>query len=411
MNDSSRRLFRARYVVPVVGPVIENGMVEVRGGVIAAVGQASMRTAEDSEDAVEAALLPGFVNAHTHLELTHLAGRIPTGNGFIPWIEDLVRTLRVCGDAEPLIRASVRAAVRQCLAHGVTAVGDVTRLPELVRPLLRESPLRVVSFGEVIAVGAIRSHLETAVAAAVDAAAAGPWLRIGVSPHSPYTVEPVGLCVCGERAKERELPLSIHLAETKDEILFTTEQRGPLRDYLDRLGVWDDDVPCPGEPPVDLARSCGLLAGSSIVAHANYLTDDDIAVLASTGAHVAFCPRTHDAFGHQPHRFRDLLAAGVNVCIATDSAASTPTLSVLDELRWMHAMYGDVSPLDLLAMGTIRGARALGWADRIGSIEIGKSADLVIVPLEPDGPRDPIQNVLSSDRAVTATFIAGERVG
>jgi cytosine/adenosine deaminase-related metal-dependent hydrolase len=309
-----------------------------------------------------------------------------------------------------LIKASVRSAVRQSLAAGVTTVGDITRSPEQVRPLLRESPLRAVSFGEVIAVGKLRAQLRTALADASDACATSPTLRIGVSPHAPYTVEPDGLRACADQARGAGLPLAIHLAETIDEAMFTTEHRGDLRSYLERLGVWDEHVPCPHARPIDLAAATGLLTDTTVLAHANYLSDAEIGVLAGAGSHVVYCPRTHAAFGHPPHRYRAMLAAGINVCVGTDSLASTPSLSILDELRWLHANRHDCDPATLLEMGTLRGARALAWDDDVGSLGIGKAADFAVVPLDPVGPADPVVNVLSSACEVVATYVAGDRI-
>ncbi len=396
--------------MPVLGRVIDDGAVEVRDGRITAVDRASCFVGGPVEDLGEVALLPGFVNPHTHLELSHLAGRVSTDEGFVSWVEKLVRVLWACGDAEPQIKAAVRSGIRQSLAAGVTAVGDITRLPELVRPLLREAPLRAVSFGEVIAVGSMRSHLAAALTAATDAAAVSPSLRIGVSPHSPYTVEPDGLRKCAERAQALGLPLAVHLAETDEEAAFTTEHRGELKSYLARLQVWDDAVPCPQRRPVQLAADTGLLIHTTVIAHANYVTDTEILQLADAGAHVVFCPRTHAAFGHAPHRYRDMLDAGVNVCVGTDSLASSPSLSVLDELRWLHGTAGGPDPHTLLGMGTIRGARALGWDDAIGSLTTGKSADFAVVALDPHGPPDPVENILCGERAVTATYVRGELV-
>jgi cytosine/adenosine deaminase-related metal-dependent hydrolase len=397
-------------VVPVTRPPIEGGAIAVRGGLLAAVGPAADITGDAVRDLGDVALVPGFVNAHTHFELSHLAGRVATDRGFVPWLEGLVRVLRIGGQAEPLVRAAVRAAVRESLAAGVTTVGDITRQPDLVRPWLAESPLRVLSFGEVLGVGTLRPALPAKLAAAADPAAATERLRIGLSPHAPYTVEPSGLRLCARRARDGELPVCVHVAETRDEGTFTTTGHGPLRECLERLGAWDDAVGCPGTRPVELLADCGLLGPRTLLAHANYVNDDDMRRIAESGASVAFCPRTHQAFGHAPHRFRDMLAAGINVCVATDSLASSPSLSVLEELRHLHRTGSDVPASTLLAMGTRHAGRALGWDARVGTLEPGKDADFVVIPLDPDGPGDPAVNVLASTLPPGGTYIRGESV-
>ncbi|MBN1511813.1 MAG: amidohydrolase family protein [Phycisphaerae bacterium] len=396
--------------MPVTRPPIEGGAVAVRAGVITAVAPAREISGDRVEDLGDVVLVPGFVNAHTHFELSHLAGRISTDRGYVPWVEGLARVLRAGGDAGPLVGEAVRSAVRQSLAAGVTTVGDITRRPESVRPLLAKSALRVVSFGEVLGIGRLRAEFLAKLTAAIDSTAATDGLRIGLSPHAPYTVEPDGLRLCARRAREAALPLCIHVAETPDEEAFTTARVGPLREYLERLGVWDDAVPCPGLRPVELLSACGLLGPRTLLAHANYVSDDDIRRIAEAGASVAYCPRTHAAFGHPPHRFRDMLAAGIPVCIGTDSLASNPSLSVLDELRHLHRVHPDVPASTLLAMGTCHGAQALDWNTRVGSLEPGEDADFVLVTRAADGPADPVANVLASTTSPRATHVFGEPV-
>ena len=359
------------------------------------------------EDLGDVALVPGFVNAHTHFELSYLADRIPTDRGFTPWLENLVRTLRTDAHAQPMVRQAVQSAVRQSLAAGVTTIGDIARLPSVVGPVLAATPLRGVLFAEVVGIGKLRADFLSKLEAATNGVVATDRLRVGLSPHAPYTVEPVDLRRCASHAGRIGLPLCIHVAETPDEEAFTTTGDGPLREYLERLGVWDDAVPCPRLRPVDLLAICGLLGPRTLLAHANYVSDDDIRQIAQAGAGVAYCPRTHAAFGHAPHRFRDMLAAGVCVCVGTDSLASNPSLSVLDELRHLHRVHPDVPPPVLLAMATRHGAQALGLDAVVGALEPGKDADFVAVPIADDGPADPIANVLSSTLPPLRTYVRG----
>ncbi|UCG15385.1 MAG: amidohydrolase family protein [Phycisphaerales bacterium] len=429
MGGGQNIVLRARWVVPVEGPPIENGAVAIHDGGVVAVATARDLAATALEDLGDVVLLPGFVNAHTHLELSRLVGVLPTDSGFVPWLERLTAMLRAGADPDRDIEASVRAGLRESAASGVTVLADVTRRPEVVRRLLADGPLRALSFGEVIAVGRIRGELTSRLDAAAGVGAPGHvggsrpadsscLLRIGISPHSPYTVEPDGLRACAARAGETALPLCVHLAETAEEEMFTVggtaiegaaPERGPLQKYLKRLDVWDDAVPCPRRRPVELAAECGLLRNDTVLAHANFVSDADIQIIAESGAHVAYCPRTHRAFGHPPHRFREMLGARINVCVGTDSLASNPSLSVLDELRFLRREFPHVPPQTLLRMGTLNGARALGWDERIGSLRPGKDADIVAVPYDTSGPTDPLVNVLTSTLAPAAAYVRGIR--
>lgn len=364
------------------GPVIENGAVEVRDGVITAVGTARELNTTGAVDLGDAAVLPGFVNAHTHLELGYLAGKVQPQGDLIDWLGRLLAVLQTDDRTEELAEASVKQGLEMSASAGVVAVGDISRFPELTRPLLSNSGLHTVSFGEVTAVGNRRHLLDERLAAASCRDQETLCMCVGISPHAPYSVEPDAMRACGATAREMNARMCIHLCESADEETFTRYGGGRLTDHLRAIGVWDDNIPVAGVGPVELALLTGVLGPRTIIAHGNYVSDEDIQRIASSGASVAYCPRTHAAFGHPPHRFRDMLAAGINVCVGTDSLACNPDLSVLEELRFLRRICPHFSSDELLAMGTIRGAQALGMDGSIGSIAPGKCADLVVVPLE-----------------------------
>ena len=402
-------ILRARYVL--AAEPIENGSVRIENGRIVEVGPAADVEGSPIEDLGDSLLLPGFVNAHTHLELSHLAGRIQPRGDFVDWIGRLAQIIRAEADDPGIARSAVQRGRELSLQAGVAMVGDITRLPAVTRAVLADGPMRVLSFGEVIAIGKLRSRLNERLAAAVEPTSSSPFLEIGISPHAPYTLEPDGLRACVERARAGGLRLCIHLAETADEALFTTRLAGPVRTYLKRHRIWDRRVPCPGRSPVDYAAATGVLGPETVLAHVNYVSDDDIDRIAASGAHVAYCPRTHEAFGHPPHPFRRMLARGVNVCVGTDSLASNPSLSVLAELRHLRNRHPDVSGGLLIEMGTARAARALGMASVVGRIAPGFWADLTVIPLDPTGPADPLNNVLQSDADPLGTCVAGQWIG
>ena len=438
-------ILKARFVVPLDSPVIEDGAVAINDGHITAVGAARDISAGRTIDYGDAVILPGLVNAHTHLELTLLAGRVPPTSDFVDWLQRLIAVRASdlaseprseCNPGAPGVRATqpgeprtsvradatparadhiadylaraVRRGVAESVSSGVTTIGDITSMPCWTRPALADSPLRAVSFGEVIAMGTGRYRLANRLNQAANLDRQTPTMRIGISPHAPYTVEPKAMHACVDRARRLNVPLCIHLAETIEEEIFTRERGGPFADFLRRLGLWDEGVPRSGCSPVELCAANGLLGPRTLLAHANYVSDAEIAVIAASGASVAFCPRTHHAFGHKPHRFRDMLRAGVNVCLGTDSLASNPSLSILDELRFLRANCHDMAPMDLLEMAAIRGARALGFGDLCGSISPGKCADLVVVPLLPSN-RMSWHSVFDSPVLPLAVYIAGTR--
>lgn len=406
-------ILRAKYVAPMSEPVIENGAVTIETGRVVHVGpfEKPRAVSADIVDHGDAILLPAFVNAHTHLELSGMAGSVPPQGDVISWLRRLMKARSRVTSDETTAAEAMRAGIEQSLRAGVTTVGDVTTQPEWTRPILARSFLRSVSFGEVTAIGQRRSLLERRLSAAAVSDWASPRLRLGISPHSPYTVEPAALGRCTQTAARMNARLCIHLLEIESEAEFTQSGAGPLRDFLRDLSVWDERVPVCGCDPVEWLARGEALHERLLAAHVNYVTDEQIVRLARAGVSVAYCPRTHGAFKHPPHRFVDMLAAGVNVCIGTDSLASTPSLSVLDELRWLHQQRPDVPVEVLLSMATHNGAKALGFAGEVGTIHPRAWADLVVVALPGSGRKqEPLTAMLESQGEVVMVYAAGRKI-
>ncbi|GIK19386.1 MAG: 8-oxoguanine deaminase [Phycisphaerales bacterium] len=349
-------------------------------------------------------LLPGLVNAHTHLDLTHLGPREhDPEDGFVAWVET-VRAGRRQGDEE--IAESVRLGVGLCLAGGTVAVGDISGAPSgrpTVAPLraLREGPLSGVSFVEFFAAGALRdrslARLDQFLEEHAEELTAGSLVRAGLQPHAPNTVEPGGYEHAVALAQRYGLALCTHLAETVEERRFIADAEGPQRALLERVGAWEDRLlgvfGC-GLHPIDhLAPT--LSRAPFLVAHVNDCPDEErLRVLARAGVSVAYCPRASAYFGAPArfgaHRYREMLAAGINVCLGTDSIVNLPReaadesrggMNVLDEMRVLVERDG-VDARTALAMGTTNGARALGL-DEAGFLlrARGRVAGLVAVRL------------------------------
>ena len=405
MARPTETLLRAAFVAPMDGPLIRNGAVAWSDGVILAVGPASnvMRehpglTPTGLGDAV---LLPGLVNAHAHLELSDA----PRPAGPVEFAEWVVQLLSAPASGRTLEEV-VPGALRDCARLGVTTVGDIAREPLRVRVLCEaaSSGTRVVSFGEVRAMGQRRSLLEERLAAAIEPAAG---VAVGVSPHAPYSVEPHGYRRCLEVCRSLDLPLMTHLAETAEEADFLREHAGPLRRIWDAVGGFDADVPTFDGGPIRFAASLGLLDyAKTLLAHVNYCDDAELAILAAGKASVVYCPRTHAYFGHPPHRWREMLAAGVNVAVGTDSLASSPTLDLLEDLRLLRRLAPEVPAVEVWHIGTSRGAAALGLGD-VGTLRVGSRADCVAFPVASD---DPLGEVLEGEVAERRVWIGGEEV-
>lgn len=204
--------------------------------------------------------------------------------------------------------------------------------------------------------------------------------------------------------------LATHLAESPDEASFLAEHAGSFRELWQFLDAWDDAVPRFAGGPIRFAESVGLLDAPTLLAHVNYCDDDDeLALLAAGLASVVYCPRTHAYFGHPPHRWRDMLAAGVNVAVGTDSLASTPDLNLVDDLRLLRGIAPEFPAADLWRLVTTRAARALGMEALVGSLSPGKAADLVCFPVEDRA--DPLASILDNANVPSHVWIAGARQG
>lgn len=382
----------------------------------------------------ESVLLPGLVNAHTHLDLTGLGPQGPGERGsFAAWV-DGVRRHRPTDPAE--IRQAVARGVALSLAGGTVAVGDIAgavhgRASLVAAAALARAPLLGVSFIEFFGMGEVDRDVRGQLARLLDderfaARAAGAiGVRFGLSPHAPYSVSRRLYGWVARQAHSRGIPLCTHLAESLEERQLVQTGEGPMRDLLVRLGRWDRAAARAvgrGCRPVAYLRHV-LERARVLVVHANDVDDDDMEVLARTRTPVVYCPRSADWFDARrhlgPHRYREMLSAGISVALGTDSLLNLPAesadparggMSVLAEMRWLYNRDGTAAE-QLLAMATVHGAEALGldgaWFrfSRRG----GPMAGLVAVEVgHADGPMRPMERVLAG--TARPVLLAGPRV-
>ena len=335
-------------------------------------------------------LTPGLVNAHTHLELSFLAGKIAGPANFPDWVLQLIAAYPAASDAPQVFSQSALVGAQESIRFGVTTAGDISRQHHIVRPALRRgSPLGIVSFGELTALGRSRNYLVARLAAAMDQQDPDNRMSMGLSPHAPYSVEGPALEKIVAAARERHLPLSMHLAELREERDFLRDFSGPLGKswmLMRHMDLLDDLVPTFANGPIHWAQHYGLFnAGVPVIlAHVNYADDTELDILARSGAAVAYCPRTRHYFGHDsvtPHLWQAMQQRGIRVCLATDSLASNPDLSLLREAQFLYRHNPSIDSQILWRMITSEPAAALGLGSRIGRLAPGYAADILALPV------------------------------
>ena len=371
----------AKWVLPVSDPPIENGIVEINGNRITAVG----RHGAADIDLGDVVLLPGLINAHCHFDYTHFAGRVPYRGRFTDWIHDIVALK--AQQTLPEFSTGIQAGIKLALETGTTTVVNIESFPELITQI-PQTPLRVIWCPELIDLNQIIHDL--------------PVVGGGLSPHAPYTASGALYRQCAKTGRF----VTTHVAESLDEDEMFRQGRGPLYDACRSLGRPMTD--CGHSGPVELLHNYGVLGNSCLAVHANYLSDSDVQLLAATGTSVVHCPKTHHFFERATAPLVRLLQAGVNVCLGTDSLASNNSLNLFEEMRELARVFPQLLPDQILALATTQAARALQLSAPLGRIAVGAAADLIAVPAS--GYTDPYVAVVFAEKPVTFMMIDGKVV-
>jgi cytosine/adenosine deaminase-related metal-dependent hydrolase len=326
--------------------------------------------------------MPGLVNAHTHLELSWMRGQVSPAASMPLWASKLVALRRMAGGDAP---EPIRSAIEEVRATGTSLVGDVTNTLAAYEPLM-DSDLSAAIFREVLGFRVEDPRaLVRQVQERIDDLTPVAWLRPSIVPHAPYSVSPGLFRAIAEAAGVR--PISVHLGESPDEVRFLHDGSGAWRDLLRGLDAWDPAWRPPGLGPVEYLDGFGLVNDRLIVVHAVQLTDAELARLASAGATVVTCPRSNGSTGVGVPPVERFFASGVRVAVGTDSLASASDLNMFQEIAAVHRITPNVPARHILRSATVGGAEALGFGAELGSIEVGKRAELLAVRI-PDFVQD-----------------------
>jgi 5-methylthioadenosine/S-adenosylhomocysteine deaminase len=372
--------YHARWVLPITQPPIENGTVVESDGVITYVGPRAAAPPGDDYELGEAILLPGLINAHTHLELTAMRGFLEDCR-FTEWIDKLRQSRNEVMNDEMRLD-SARFGVMEGLVAGITTYADTCSSGVAMRAM-NELGVRGIMYQEVFgpdpaqsdaAMRELEDRIEKLQLEQTDL------VTLGVSPHAPYTVSDPLYRAAAEFANKRRLPLAMHIAESQAEYDIVANARGDFAERWERRGI---AVSRRARSPIELLDRQGALARGPLLIHCVRVDDADIELMARRRCSVAHCPASNAKFGHGIAPLLPLVAAGIRVGIGSDSVASNNRMDILDEARLAvlihraatqrHDAFGAHQALEL---ATIGGARALGIDSRVGSLEAGKDADL-----------------------------------
>jgi cytosine/adenosine deaminase-related metal-dependent hydrolase len=408
--------YHARWVIPVSHPALVDGTVSVENSCIARVGPRAGAPAGQDVELGEAILLPGLVNAHTHLELTAMRGLLP-GMEFVTWIRALTQA-RAAVLSDEMMLDSARWGIVEGLMAGITTYADTSASGVVLRAL-GEMGVRGIMYQEVFgpapaqrqeALDGLRARIETLRPFETDL------VRVGVSPHAVFTVHEDLLVDVAAYAIGAGLPVAIHLAESDAEIAFLREGAGPFADGLRARGI---TVGRRSHSPVHLLVELGVVLARPLLIHCVKVDESDIAFIAQYGCPVASCPASNAFLGQGIAPLREMIDAGVTVGLGSDSAASNDRTDVLEEAR-LAVMFQSarlqraaaLSTREAITLATIGGARAIGLDDRIGTLEEGKDADLAAFPLRVDrmaNRDDPLDLALSVAGAHPVLVTVGGR--
>jgi cytosine/adenosine deaminase-related metal-dependent hydrolase len=385
--------YHAAWLVPIEGEPIHNGWLTVDHGRIVALGR---RAANDPTPGVElgdVAVMPGLVNAHTHLELSYLRDQVPPASSFTGWARQIVderRKRMQQPSRDPVITAAVDAAIDESVRSGTAVVGEITNTMFLPFERLARSPLAGVVFWELIGFN-MDGDFDAVVAHAIadlGELPASDRLRPSLAAHAPYSVAPLFFRAIKKAVGRMPfVPCSVHLAENVEEVELLKTGAGPWKALMKDIGSWNHAWTAPGVGPVQYLDDMGFIDNRLLVVHGVQLSPPDLAKLKERGATLVTCPRSNGHTGAGDPPIVDFYKSGIRVAIGTDSLASSPDLNVFAEVATLHALAPSVPAASLLQSATIQGARALGFDADYGTIEPGKLARLLAVDVPP-GARD-----------------------
>ena len=400
-------LLKSRYLLKDPSTVIDDGAVLIDDRKVKFAGCANDISNHESCQIIDlgnSVIMPGFVNTHTHLDLTHLHNFIKYNGDFTDWIRQLVNAKKEWTESEYL--SSIRSGIKSSLESGTTTVADITRnglaLEELQKSNIRKTLFyELIDFNPDSAESTIDNFKNI-----ISKVKHDDLLSIGIFPHAPYTVSEELYRISKTVSDELGLSIATHISETIDEANFLTRGAGNFVSLLGDFDMLKEWKP-PGLRPVNYLKNIGFLENGCILVHCNYLKGEEVDKIEESNSTIVFCPRSHKYFRHKDHPSYKLGNRDINVALGTDSMASNDSLSILDEMKYIYTQHKTSKPQDILHMGTIAGATALRLDNKIGKLEEGYEADIAVIDVKQEAVTNIYNGIFSQDSECVLTVVSG----
>lgn len=367
-SASHERIFRAGWVVVSSSEIIQNGYIEIEKGRIRETGRFSKyrKGATEVIDLGSGIIFPGLINCHTHLELSFLKNKIDTSQGFRKWVQKLIALRN--STTEKIIIEAARRSLADAFNSGTAFIGDISTMG-LSPAIFSDSPVAGIGFREFLG-SFTGTEYRLPVADSDDA-------FFSLAAHAPHTTSPELMGFLKKTASDNKMPFSIHLDESDDEREFIKNGKGEWADFLASRNIDYSSWPVPSESPVVYAEKAGILDSRTLCVHLCGSSEKDLDIIKKKNAKVCLCPRSNiNLHGILPD-VEKMILKGIRPCLGTDSLASTGSLSLFDEIRFLYKKFPNISPSTLFEMATINGASALGVSDSFGTLEQGKKAFMI----------------------------------
>ncbi len=394
------RLVLAKYLLPINERPIKGGCLVLDKDKVIALGNYAdlKREYPDApiDDLSQYIILPGFVNCHTHLELSPLKNKIEWKGSFANWIKEVGKLKREL--SEELIIQGVQEAIQDLWESGVVAVGEISS-EYLSYQSLAQSSLHGKVYWEYISLRSedLNSRFSVLKDSMREDIQANSIMGVGISPHSSYTLSHDAWQKVNQYIQEKDYPTAIHVGESIEEQEFFANRRGSLFQFINGISQVPEEVY--HTTPLSYLHSKGYLIKDNVIIHMNIMDDRDVQILKNLNLSVIHCPLSHDYFNHPPFKLDTLMDQGVNIALGSDSLASNHTLDFFEELRRMVRNYPDLSMERLIRMATLSGAQALRLKEGFGEINAGQPYGLIGIR-HPDPVTNPYETVIYNESPV-----------